>query len=106
VTSDLIEDTASEGCILCLLLVDCLISEDMKAMREHWQRSKEDPHYPPFLVQHDLYVDGEQPPFLCMKYELPNLELTPREREVEAMVQLFAEPGEVLWRLILINIWG
>jgi hypothetical protein len=46
--SDLIEDTASEGCTLYLLLVDYLLSDDVKAMREHRQRSKEDPHYPPF----------------------------------------------------------
>jgi hypothetical protein len=68
VTSDLIEDTASEGCTLCLLLVDCLLSDDMKTMREHWQRSAEDPHYPRFLIKHDLYIDGERPPFLYMEY--------------------------------------
>jgi hypothetical protein len=95
-TSDLIENTALEGCTLCLLLVDCLLSDDLTAMREHWERSKEDPNYPPFSVRHELYNDGEQPPFLCVEYEPPQVDSAPRNKEIKAMVQLHAELGELV----------
>lgn len=101
VTSDLIEITALEGCTLCLLLMDCLLSDDLTAMREHWERSKEDPNYAPFLVRYELYADREQLPFLSVEYEPPQIDLAPRNREIKAMVQLHTEIGKLVWHLLI-----
>jgi len=100
VTSDLIENTALDGCTLCLLLVDCMLGDDLTVMRKHWEKSKEDPEYPPFSVTYELYDDGEQPPFLSVDYEPPQVDSSPRSKEIKAMVQLYAELGKLVFNLL------
>ena len=93
-TTQLIEDTAADGCPPCSQLLDCLSTHMRTAMREHWEMSKEKSEHPSFVSKHSLYVDGEQPPFLLMEHDLPLSKVKNAAPEIKAMMQLFPASGQ------------
>jgi len=95
-TSQMIEDTAAEGCSLCSLLVGCLSIAERATMREHLRSSKDQPEHPPFVTKHSLHLEEKRPSFLLMKHELRASTANETKRELNAMVQLFQDSGRFL----------